>query len=201
MIVFLKGILSLKMPSWVELDVNGVGYGLTVPLSTFDRLPALGEAIHLYTYLHVREDQLSLFGFHSPSEREMFVLLLSVSGIGPKTASTFLSALREEDIHEAILQGDSKRLSSVPGIGKKTAERLILDLRDKMKKRIAPHRIRSDSKSDPEKQYAEDAISALQTLGYSLLEARKSVQTVLSTNAPDTLENLIRAALNLLLKK
>jgi Holliday junction DNA helicase RuvA len=200
MIALLKGTLSLKTPTWVELDVNGVGYGLTVPLSTFDRLPVIGEAVTLHTYLHVREEQLSLFGFYAPSEREMFMLLLSVSGIGPKTASAFLSALREKDIHESILQGDVKRLSSVPGIGKKTAERLILELRDKMKKRISTHL--PDSKGSEKNQaLIEDAISALHVLGYTLSEARKSVQDALSTGTPETLEILIRAALNLLLKK
>jgi holliday junction DNA helicase RuvA len=198
MIVFLKGILSLKTPTWIEIDVGGVGYGLTIPLSTYDRLPEVGHEVRLSTYLHVREDILSLYGFSKSAERELFMLLITVSGIGPKVATAILSALNEEEIEKSILSEDIRTLCSVPGVGKKTAERMILDLRDKMRKRAHAH--------DPAQPHlgasreiqdmAEDSISALVTLGYHPVESRKVISQIIKKDPnPQGVEFLIRTAL------
>ena len=205
MIVFLKGILSFKSPSWIEVDINGIGFGAAIPISTYDRLPETGSAVHLPTYLHVREDTLSLYAFHAVSEKEMFILLLSVSGIGPKTALAALSSLDEKEIHHAIVTEDVKRLSSVSGIGKKTAERIILDLKDKIQKRIRQGSggSLSSKDTDPAVQMMEDATSALMALGYDYSESRRTIQQLLESKQqhPWTVENLIRNALNGLMRK
>ncbi|MBN2143209.1 MAG: Holliday junction branch migration protein RuvA [Candidatus Aureabacteria bacterium] len=203
MIVFLKGILVLKTPAWIEMDVNGVGFGAAIPLSTYDDLPEPGQNITLYTYLHVREDALSLYAFRTSSEKEMFCLLLTVSGIGPKIALTALSALSEKDIHNAIVMEDAKRLSSIPGIGKKTAERIILDLKDKIQKKIRQHPIRTSPKdSDQQLQMEDDAVSALVTLGYDYPVSSRIIQKCLEEKQTRwTTETLLRNALNTLMTK
>ena len=207
MIIFLKGILTLKRPTWIEIDVNGVGYGVTIPLSTFDRLPEPGNPVHISTYMHVKEDGMSLFGFLSHSEREMFIALLSVSGIGPKLSIAMLSSLTEKQIQNAILTDDIKLLSSVHGVGKKTAERIILELRDKMhKKGVIAHILPDESgkkAKETEESIFEDAISALVTLGYNAGEARTVISQISAENneQPMTIENIIREGLNRLLKK
>lgn len=206
MISFIKGVLTHKSPTWIEVDVNGMGFGLGIPLSTFDRLPEKGEKIHLLTYLQVKEDGFSLFGFLTPAEKEIFSMLLSVSGIGPKISLALLSSLSEHQIEKAVLTDDLSLLSSVHGIGKKTAERIILDLRDKMKKRGvsidlsgsgAP--LKTSSSFD---QINEDAVSALITLGYPVSDAKSIIASI--TKNPEgaslPIEALIREGLNRLMK-
>lgn len=205
MITFLKGLLVSKTPTWIELDVGGVGYGLTIPLSTFDRLPDPGSPVRLSTYFHVREDGMSLFGFLTPQEREMFTLLLSVSGIGPKLSVALLSSLNEKQIQNAILTDDIKLLSSVHGVGKKTAERIILELRDKMHKKGVIAQLTPSSSSEGVKEegpsVSEDAVSALVTLGYSQGEARTVIAQVTKESGDGlTIEALIREGLNRLMK-
>ncbi len=206
MISFIKGILTLKTPTWIEVDVNGVGFGLGIPLSTFDRLPEKGEKIHLLTYLQVKEDGFSLFGFLTPAEKEIFSMLLSVSGIGPKISLALLSSLSENQIERAVLTDDISVLSAVHGIGKKTAERIILDLRDKMKKRgVSLDLSGSDTFrkiSSSFEQTNDDAVSALITLGYPVADARSVIASIAQN--PETtalpIENLIREGLNRLMK-
>jgi Holliday junction DNA helicase RuvA len=198
MIAFLKGIIALKTPTRVEIDVGGVGYGLSIPVSTFDRLGAVGDPARLYTHLNVRQDALVLYGFGSPDEREMFELLITVSGIGPKVALAVLSTLDAFQVQNAVLTGDVRSLSSVPGIGKKTAERIVLDLRDKIhrRKRTAPSPGGEGAAPDPN-QAAEDAVSALCTLGYSSVEARRAVaESSRDASGDVSIEQLIRTALN-----
>lgn len=206
MISFIKGILTLKTPTWIEVDVNGMGFGLGIPLSTFDRLPEKGEKIHLLTYLQVKEDGFNLFGFLTPAEKEIFSMLLSVSGIGPKISLALLSSLSENQIERAVLTDDISVLSAVHGIGKKTAERIILDLRDKMKKRGVS--IDLSGSETPRKisasleQTGDDAVSALITLGYPVADARSVIASI--TQNPETaalpIETLIREGLNRLMK-
>lgn len=206
MISFIKGVLALKSPTWIEVEVNGMGFGIGIPLSTFDRLPEKGEKIHLLTYLQVKEDGFNLFGFLTAAEREIFSMLLSISGVGPKISLALLSSLSEHQIEKAILTDDISLLSSVHGIGKKTAERIILDLRDKMKKRGVSIDL-SDSEtprkiSSSFEQTNEDAVSALITLGYPVSDA-KSVIASISKNpekAALPIEALIREGLNRLMK-
>ena len=132
MITFVEGVLVEKQPGRAVMNVHGVGYELAIPLSTFDRLPDENQPCRLLTHFHVREDAQELFGFLSEGERQLFRMLLAVSGIGPKTAMSALSGLPARDFRAAIVGGDIKRLSSISGIGKKTAERMVVELRDKL---------------------------------------------------------------------
>lgn len=206
MISFIKGILTLKTPTWIEVDVNGMGFGLGIPLSTFDRLPEKGEKIHLLTYLQVKEDGFNLFGFLTAAEKEIFTMLLSISGIGPKISLALLSSLSEHQIEKAVLSDDISLLSSVHGIGKKTAERIILDLRDKMKKRGVSIDL-SDSEthrkiSSSIEQTNDDAVSALITLGYPVADAKSVIASIVKNpeGAALPIETLIREGLNRLMK-
>ena len=206
MISFIKGILAFKSPTWIEVDVNGVGYGLGIPLSTFDRLPEKGEKVHLLTYLQVKEDGFNLFGFLTPAEKEIFSMLLSISGVGPRISLALLSSLSEHQIEKAVLTDDISLLSSVHGIGKKTAERIILDLRDKMKKRGVTLDL-SDSENAAKtgtslNQTSEDAASALITLGYPVPDSKSVIASITKTSEGASLpiEVLIREGLNRLMK-
>ena len=133
MITHLRGTLLSKSPTYAVVDVGGVGYGLAISLITFDQLPPASEAVHLSTYLYVREDRMELFGFADEEEREVFELLIGVSGIGPHSALTVLSGMTLRDLQEAILQERVAELTAIKGIGRKTAERLVLDLKDKVR--------------------------------------------------------------------
>ena len=205
MISFIKGILTLKTPTWIEVDLHGMGLGLGIPLSTFDKLPEKGEMVHLLTYLQVKEDGFNLFGFLTAAEKEIFTMLLSISGIGPKISLALLSSLSEHQIEKAVLTDDISLLSSVHGIGKKTAERIILDLRDKMKKRGVSIDL-SGSEPSPQSGFSEqaneDAVSALVTLGYPVADAKSVIASIIKN--PDTsalpIETLIREGLNRLMK-
>lgn len=196
MITFLEGILVEKTPTRVVLNVGGVGYEVFIPLSSFDRLGAEQQSCRLLTYDYIREDQHSLFGFVSAAERKLFILLMSVSGIGPKLALSALSSLTVRDIIGAIALGDTKLLGSVSGIGKKIAERMVVELRDKLSvaeglESSAPSA--ADFKGD---HRVRDAVLALISLGYKQTEAQKTVATVLRSGKPDlSVEDIVRKAL------
>ena len=132
MIHFLTGRLAEKHPTRAVLDVNGVGYLVNIPTSTYENLSELGSTVHLHTMLHVRDDAMQLFGFGSMAEREVFETMLSVSGIGPKLALAALSAMKPSDIRDSVVAGDTVMLTRIPGVGRKTAERMIVELRDRM---------------------------------------------------------------------
>ena len=134
MIAHLSGTLLAKAPQSVIIDNGGIGYEVTVPLSTFYALPEKDGKVSLHIYTHVREDALMLFGFYTPLEKEIFTMLISVSGIGPKLATNILSGIGPEELLEAMARGDTARMQSIPGIGKKTSERIALELRDKAMK-------------------------------------------------------------------
>lgn len=196
MIAFLEGILVEKQPTRAVLNVNGVGYEVAIPLSSFDRLPDENAACKLLTHFHVREDAQELFGFATEAERHLFRLLLSVSGIGPKTAMSALSGLSPRDIKAAIVEGDIKRLSSISGIGKKTAERMVVELRDKLSAGEALEAVAGGLAPAPGDVKLRDAIMALISLGYKQAEAQKRVQDASAKAGHGaSVEELIRLSL------
>jgi holliday junction DNA helicase RuvA len=196
MITFLEGILVEKTPTRVALNVGGVGYEVFIPLSSFDRLGAPRQTCRLLVCDYIREDQHSLFGFVSEAERKLFILLMSVSGIGPKLALSALSSLTVREITGAIALGDIRRLSGVTGIGKKIAERIVLELRDKLAaaevlSAAAP--TGADSGGD---HRLRDAVLALISLGYKQADAQKMAATVPGGDKPDlAVEDIVRKAL------
>ncbi|HRZ11306.1 MAG TPA: Holliday junction branch migration protein RuvA [Kiritimatiellia bacterium] len=195
MITFLEGRLVEKDPTRVVLNVQGVGYEVFIPLSSYDRLPAPGEPARLLTYDHVREDLHALYGFMTEDERRLFLLLMSVSGIGPRLALTALSGLSVRDLKAAVAQGDIKRLSSISGIGKKTAERMVVELRDKLTAGEALEAVAGAAAGEPDARL-RDAILALVSLGYKQADAQKRVRDVLPGVGPKTtVEEIVRKAL------
>lgn len=196
MIAYVKGVLDEKNIDRVIVDCGGVGYEVWIPLSTFDRLPAEGEQVKLFTYHVVREDAQLLYGFASQQERSMFELMTGVSGVGPKLALTILSGLTVGDLQLAITQADSKRLASVKGIGKKTAERLVIELRGK----INPIEALANATAETSREQSAvllDAMLALTALGFSEDIARAKVQKVLEDEPHlDNVEAIIKKALS-----
>ena len=196
MITFLKGNLTDALPTQVVIDVNGIGYEVLIPLSSFEKLPELGQAVTLKTQLVVREDSQTLYGFVTNDERELFRMIQGVSGIGPRLALNVLSGMDVASFKGAIGAGDVKRLSSISGIGKKTAERMVLELKDKLG--VAP-----DGAAAPlgqalaahDKPIA-DAAAALEALGTRPAEALKAAQAARAMFGPQaSVEELVRAAL------
>ncbi|ABA89576.1 Holliday junction DNA helicase RuvA [Syntrophotalea carbinolica DSM 2380] len=197
MIALLNGQLIEKTVSQVILDVGGVGYRLLIPLSTYYALPDEGD-VRLRVHTHVREDALLLFGFLTETEKDLFGLLLSVSGVGPKVALNILSHLPAADLQQALSQGNAKHLATVPGIGKKTAERLVLELREK----VGPVQAVPGNAPLPAEtagDLREDALSALVNLGYKENLSRKALDGI--DTAPDApLEDILKQALKLLMR-
>ena len=175
MIAFVEGIVAEKQPTRVVVNVHGVGYEAHIPLSSYDRLPREGEAVRLLTVLVVREDGQWLYGFMTEAERQLFTLLNTVSGIGPKTALGALSGLPVRELKAAIVAGDLKRLSSISGIGKKTAERIALELRDRIGDAEALEAIAGNEPA-PHDLKLRDVALALVSLGYKQADARKMVE-------------------------
>ena len=200
MIAHLKGFLLSKSTSSVIVDNNGLGYEVFVPLSTFYTLPdEEGQEVSLHIHTHVREDAFILFGFGTILEKKIFRLLISVSGIGPKLAINILSGIGPESLLDAIAQGDVTKLQSIPGVGKKTAERISLELKDKAQSARAdvdlpPVKISSQE----DKEFRDDALSALINLGYSSKAAGAAVDKALSKTGEITLERIITEALRVL---
>ena len=192
MIGRLSGILARKEPPSLLLDVNGVGYELEAPMSTFYDLPATGEKVTLYTHLVVREDAQLLYGFSRESQRQLFRSLLKVNGVGPRVALAVLSGLTESELLTCLAHEDIARLTKVPGIGRKTAERLIVELRDKVDLTVAPiagTARQATVAADP----VSEAVSALIALGYKPVEANRAVSSIPGTGLKS--EDLIRQAL------
>ena len=186
-----------KAPTHAVIDVGGIGYGLAISLQTFDQLPSVEEDVRLFTHLHVREDRMELFGFISVEEREVFELLIAVSGIGPNSALTILSGMTLRDLQDAILQERVNELTQIKGIGRKTAERLVLDLRDKVQLTAPVGGEEATEIPDAEAASTEAAALALMTLGYAGPVARQAVRKVLDKNPGDelTVQQLIKLAL------
>jgi len=196
MIARLKGILFKKTTQTIIIDVGGVGYEVSVPLSTFYTLPELNESVSLQIHTHVKDDSLTLFGFNTSLEKTLFLMLVSVSGIGPKLSVNILSGMGPQDLLEAIANGDALRLQAIPGIGKKTAERIALELKDRASKALEETDISPVPVSRGEDRIIiDDALSALINLGYSPKSARLAIDRAKSRVKEITLEGLIREAL------
>ncbi len=190
MIGQLRGTILEKQPPSLLIDVQGVGYEVDAPMSTFYNLPALGESVTLHTHLHVREDVQQLFGFSTREERRLFRDLLKVSGVGAKLALTVLSGISVSDFTLTVHSGDASSLTRLPGIGRKTAERLVMELKDKLD---ASGSQAAGRLHEGPADAGQDALSALQALGYKPAEAARLLNKV---SAPDLdSEQLIRLAL------
>jgi Holliday junction DNA helicase RuvA len=201
MIAHIQGRLSQKQPGKAIVDVHGLGYLVFITLGTFYQLPAEGDEVFLHTYTHMRENTLELYGFSSWTEREMFRLLLGVTGCGPRLACNILSGIRPDELAHAIAGDDIPRLVAIPGVGKRIAERLVVELRDKIVSQWMAADAQARDQIEPDvKAIREEAISALINLGYSRKEAEKTVQSALNelksnNTAPVVLEDVIRLAL------
>jgi len=199
MIAHLNGVLLTKTPQSIIIDVGGVGYEAVVPLSTFYALPEMNERVVLLIYTHVRDDALTLFGFHTRLEKDLFVMLISVSGIGPKLAVNVLSGIGPQDLLGAIAKGDAQRLQAIPGVGKKTAERIALELKDRAAKAFGDRDMpQVPAPQGEERHIMDDALSALVNLGYSPKSAKMAVDKAKSRVGEITLEGLIRESLRTL---
>ncbi|WP_315512421.1 Holliday junction branch migration protein RuvA [Capnocytophaga sputigena] len=191
MITQLQGKLVEKNPTHVVIDCHGVGYFVNISLNTYSALPE-GEAIKLYTYLQIKEDAHTLYGFLTKTEREVFVLLLSVSGVGASTARTMLSSLTAAHVRSAIINGDVATIQAVKGIGAKTAQRVVLDLKDKMLK-LQDFEEVSISTLNTNK---EEALAALEVLGFVRKQAEKVVDSIIKSNSEElSVEEIIKQAL------
>lgn len=210
MIARLKGILAEKTKELVVLDVQGVGYGLTVPETVLQKLPELGATVTLQVYTHVREDQLSLFGFLTHLERDVFQILLSASGVGPKLANSILSGLEASQLLEAVAQGNKAMFMGIHGVGKKTVEKLLLEIREKCEKRLLEERGASgttgahgkreaSSKFNVSIPWAADLEQALLSLGYRENDVRMVMREIPGPGfASDEFELALKHALKLL---
>lgn len=197
MIAHLTGKLTHKSPVAIIIDVNGVGYQVFVPLSTFYALPELESKISLGIHTHMREEALKLFGFYTIDEKKIFEKLITINKVGPKLALTILSGMPPADILSTIDSNDIVKLSTIPGIGRKTAERLILEMRDKLDGLSLDFVAKKGP--GPEKGLFDDALSALVNLGYKKSQAEQTLKKVYAEKVGDTsIENLIKDSLNLL---
>ncbi len=193
---YLSGKLVEKSPTAVVIDAGGVGYDVLIPVSTYSSLPLLGESVKLLTHFVVREDAQLLYGFATDEERKMFRMLISISGIGPKIATTALSGILVEDLKFAIKDGNVAVLTSISGIGKKTAERIVIELREKVIVESGRTLGGSKNLSGPISSEAEDAIQALVALGYTKNKAKEAVDKVTGSDTGKLpVEQIIRAAL------
>ncbi|MBS1627885.1 MAG: Holliday junction branch migration protein RuvA [Bacteroidetes bacterium] len=190
MIAFLKGRFAVKTPAYVVIDVNGVGYGVQISLTTYSAI-AEKETGLLHTYLHITENAQVLFGFAEEAEKEMFLQLISVSGVGAATARMMLSGMKINEIANAIVAGNVNQLSLIKGIGKKTAERIIVELKDKLQK----HTINIVSDGSVASSTNTDAVDALMALGIAKNVAEQAVKKVIISNPSLSLENIIKLAL------
>jgi Holliday junction DNA helicase RuvA len=186
MIASLQGVLQSIAEGEIVVETGGVGFRLMVPASVLERAPKVGKVIFLHTYLVVREDLLALYGFSDPEERELFTLLMGVTGIGPRLALAVISHLPLDALKSAIVSDQPERLVQVPGIGRKTAEKIIIDLKDRLE---APLVL-----AEPPSAVDTEVLGALTALGYSLGEAQAALQSI-PADAPEELEERLRLAL------
>lgn len=205
MIAHLRGILLEKHPNQAIVEAQGVGYDVTIPISTYSTLPGAGEVVALRIHTHVREDAISLFGFAKPEEKVLFEKLISVSGIGPKLAITVLSGLAAADLVQAIRGGLLERLIRIPGVGKKTAERMVLELRDKLDGVLLAEKSGAAAAAAASAPAAggggvmddmdRDALSALVNLGANRVQAEAAVRKARAANKEADFETLFRKAM------
>lgn len=191
MIAHLRGKLAQKDPARVIVDVNGVGYEVFIPLTTFSSLPNTGSEVSMDVHTHVREDVIALYGFSTRRERTIFEKLMTISGIGPKLAVTILSGGSVEDLVGAIKRGDLARLTAIPGVGKKTAERIVLELKD---------RLQDFAEAQPKSGIESDVLSALENLGYNRALAEAAVRRAKDGDRDPAFEVLFKRSLQILTK-
>lgn len=192
MIAYLTGKIISKKPTKIIVDVNGVGYLVNISITTFEKISESSDVVSLFIYTSVKEDAIDLYGFSSEAEKEMFELLISVNGIGPKLAQSILSGIQIDDLQEAIKTGNLSRIIATPGVGRKTGERLIVELRDKVDS-ISES---LDKGSGGSFTVKSDAVAALTNLGYNQKNAEKIVRDVLSKEPNISIEDLIKKALS-----
>jgi len=199
LIALLTGKVAFKSPAFIIMDVNGVGYRVQIPFSTYYDLPDEGGTVSLNIYTHVKEDAISLFGFRTPAEKIFFQLLISVSGIGPKMGKDILSNIQVDDLGQAIVRGDLARLSAIPGIGRKTAERLVLELKEKVLKLDVSQPVKEGSGPVISPDLKDDVASALVNLGYKDAVVNKTLAGM--KIPPDaSMETVLKQALKMLMK-
>lgn len=196
MITFLSGKLVDKRPTEAVLDVGGVGYLVQIPASSFERLPDAGEAAHLHTVLHVREDAMQLFGFATTAERRVFETMLAVSGVGPRLALAALSAMSPAELRESVMAGETAMLTRIPGVGRKTAERMIVELKDRMAALDDVGPSMPVSGGEDRSEARSDALAALISLGFGRAAAEKALRKAIKSR-PEmrSAEEMIRMAL------
>jgi holliday junction DNA helicase RuvA len=195
MIAHLRGRLLAKHPNQAVVETAGVGYDVTITIPTFSDLPGLGSEVALHIHTHVREDQIALYGFLRPAEKQLFEKLITVSGIGPKLAITILSGMPADEMVGSIRHNDIARLTRIPGIGKKTAERMVLELRDKL-----PPAGAEIPAAPPITAMEEDVLSALMNLGYQRPTAERALAQAAKNGKEESFEALFRNALAALAK-
>ena len=196
MFAYLKGSLEVKTKGYIVIDVGGVGYKVFMSETAIEKLGEVGETVKVHTYLRVREDDMSIYGFNTNEELRMFELLLSVSGIGAKSAITILSNITPYSFAIAVITDDVNKIKSLPGIGPKSAQRIILELKDKINKEEATQEIEDEKviKQAEDKEKVSEAISALQVLGYSRKEIENALKNIEKENL--TVEEIIKKGLN-----
>jgi Holliday junction DNA helicase RuvA len=200
MIAFLRGRILDKQPNLLIVDVQGVGYHVNVPLSTFYDAGEAGDEVSLRIHTHVREDALQLYGFLTTLEQQLFERLIAISGIGPKLAVAVLSGIEPGELIGAIHRGDLARLTAIPGVGRKTAERMILELKDRLAQLTVPAGAAMPIPDSPGERLRTDLLSALQNLGYHRPLAEKAVDATLSSASAPTFEQALKAALRELMR-
>jgi len=200
MIAFLRGRVVDKQPNRVIVDIQGVGYDVHVPLSTYYEIGEEGSDVALRVHTHVREDALQLYGFLTDLERQLFERLIGISGIGPKLAVAVLSGMDPRDLVTAVQRADVPRLTGIPGVGKKTAERIILELKDRLAHLAAPAASDTGSILSEPDRLRTDLLSALQNLGYHRPQAEKAIESAMQSMTDPTLEQALKAALRELMR-
>lgn len=200
MIALIYGKIAHKGISSIVVDVGGVGYRVFIPLTTFYELPEAGESVTLHVHTYVKEDAINLFGFYTIKERDLFQLLISVSGIGPKIAMNIISGIVVHDLLQAISRGDVGKLVSIPGVGRKMAERLILELKEKVLKKMTSEQVPAeDNRHEAYEMIKEDVLSALVNLGYKSNPAKDVVDKVVQAAEGElTLDSLLKKTLKIL---
>jgi len=192
MISYVQGKLAVKTPTHIVVETGGLGFQISIPLSTYESLGEPGEDVRILSHLHVREDALQLFGFATEREKQLFLMLISVTGIGPKVAQGILSGISVTEFESAVRNQDVQSLIKVPGVGKKTAERLVLELRDKIGE-IKPGEKEAAFVGRP--SFFEEATLALVSLGYKRPQAQEAIQAVVRHQPTLSIEEVIRKAL------
>ncbi len=199
MIAHLRGTLLSKSTQVVIVETGGIGYELWIPLSTFYALPEPADKVSLHVHTHVREDTFQLFGFHTSLEKDLFLLLISVTGIGPKLAANILSGIGPHELLEAMAGGDAPRLQAIPGVGRKTAERIALELTERATRLAGRQETAPRRPADRvDQELRDDALSALLNLGYAAKAAKQAIDRAAASLEEINLEALIKKALSLL---